>query len=260
MTDRPTSDTCTPIEELPEEAQHAARNKRVMSKLVTRLSDDSKVTRAKTAKLVHDASCIDATRLEPHIDQLVGALEYHESQTRWETLGALEEIALVKPMWLDKAVVPATHCLHDEDSSVVRLAAFRVLAFYGASSKRRAEKVWPLLDEALRCYHGDSEYPGMLNALAVMVEGKAPDDVQEEAALLVEPDCSHPKAGIARGAKRVFSIATDGRTPRRRKPGGMAAPGEKPKKGGSKKDSGSKGSKGGKKKGSSKKGSGKKKS
>ncbi|GAB4280760.1 MAG: hypothetical protein Kow0056_15460 [Coriobacteriia bacterium] len=208
--------------DVPEEALHAARNKKVMAKLVTRLSADSRLERAKAAKLVHDAACVDPLRLEPHLGQLVEALDLPEPQTRWEILGALEEIARVKPMWLDAAVEPATHSLHDEGSSVVRLAAFKMLATYGASSKARASKVWPLLDEALRCYHGDSEYPGMLNALAVMVEGKAPPEVVKEAALLVEPDASHPKAAIARGAKRVFAIATGGKTPRKRKPGGMA--------------------------------------
>lgn len=220
MADAPTTESCPP--DVAEEALHAARNKKVMSKLVTRLSDASKVERSRAAKLVHDAACIDATRLEPHVDHMVAALDNPEPQTRWEVLGALEELALVKPMLLDKAVEPTTHSLHDEDSSVVRLAAFRLLATYGASSIRRAEKTWPLLDEALRCYHGDSEYPGMLTALAVLVEGRAPAPIVAEAAALVEPDASHPKATIARGARRVFAIATDGRTPRKRKPGGMA--------------------------------------
>jgi hypothetical protein len=231
MSDTPTTQASDPAEEFAEEAQHAARNKKVMAKLVTRLSGDSKLDRARAAKLVHDTACIDAERLEPHVMQLVDSLSNPESQTRWEVLGALEEIARVKPMWLDPAVEPATHSLHDEDSSVVRLAAFRMLAYYGATSKRRGEKVWPLLDEALRCYHGDSEYPGMLNALAMLVEGRASETVKEEAGALVEPDASHPKAAIARGASRVFAIATDGRTPRKRKPGGMAKVGEDPKSG-----------------------------
>jgi hypothetical protein len=152
---------------------------------------------------------------------MVTALDHAEPQTRWEILGALEEIARSSPKLLDKAVVPATACLHDTSSSVVRIAAFRMLAQYGGTSKRRAEQVWPLLDEALRCYHGDSEYPGMLAGLVLMVDGRAPAEVKQEAADLVEPDASHPRAAISRRARQVFSVATSGKSPRKRTPGGQ---------------------------------------
>ena len=235
------TDTCMPVDEMAEEAKAAARNKKVLSKLVTRLGADRKSERAETAKIVHEVACIEPVRLEPHADQLIAALGHPEAQTRWEVLGALEELAEVKPKLLERVVDPASDSLHDEDSSVVRLAAFRLLAVFGSSSIKRAERVWPLLDEALRCYHGDSEYPGMLTALATLVEGKAPAQVKKEAAELVEPDASHPKAAIGRGARRVFSIATQGRTPKKRVPGGMAAVEDRPKKG-------AKGAKGGAKK------------
>ena len=212
----------SPEEEWAEEAQAAARNKKVLAKLVARLGDQTRSERASAAHLVHEVACLDAARLAPHVDQLIEALAMPEPQTRWEVLGALEEIARTSAKLLDKgAVEPTTHSLHDEDSSVVRLAAFRVLAVYGSTSIRRAEKIWPLLDEALRCYHGDSEYPGMLTALAIFVEGRAPAHLKKEAAELVEPDASHPKAAIARGARRVFSVATSGKIPQKRTPGGV---------------------------------------
>jgi len=207
---------------------HATRNKRVLKALVSRLAGEGKMDRARAAEMVHEVACQTPERLIDHIPHLLDALDRPEPQTRWEVLGALEEMAPKFARMLDKAIVPATVSLHDADSGVVRVSAFRMLAAYGATSIRRSEKVWPLLDEALRCYHGDSEYPGMLTGLATMLEGKAPGKVRNEAADLVEPDAWHPKAAIARSARRVFSLGIDdGRTPRRRRPGGMVEVGEK---------------------------------
>ncbi len=217
-------------EGLSPEAQAALKSKKATGQLMARLSSDKKADRAAAAKTVHEVSCASPEAVQPHVDAMVAALEHSEPQTRWELLGALEEVACSSPKLLDKAVVPATACLHDTGSSVVRVAAFRMLAQYGGSSKRRAEQVWPLLDEALRCYHGDSEYPGMLAGLVLMVDGRAPDAVKQEAADLVEPDASHPRAAISRRARQVFSVATSGRSPRKRTPGGMLKLEEPPEK------------------------------
>jgi hypothetical protein len=233
-------------EELSPEAQAALKTKKAMGELVTRLFSDSKPERAQAAKTVHEASVASPAALEPHVDAMVEALEHPEPQTRWELLGALEEVARSSPKLLDKAVVPATACLHDAGSSVVRVAAFRMLAQYGGSSKKRAEQVWPLLDEALRCYHGDSEYPGMLAGLVLLVDGRAPDEVKKEAAALVEPDASHPRAAISRRARQVFSVATSGKSPRKRTPGGQLKHEEPVQKAPAKKASAKKGSGGAK--------------
>ncbi len=239
-------------EQVSEEVQAAMRTKKARKQLVKGLAEERKVQRAQAGKLVHELACQDPELLLDHFDDLIDALDRPEPQTRWEVLGALEEIAHRYSRLLDKAVIPATGSLHDPDSGVVRTAAFRFLATYGSTSKRRAEKVWPLLDEAIRIYHGDQEYPGMLAGLAVFADGRANEDVKEEVALLIEPDASHPKAAIGRRARQVFMIATGGdREPRKRKPGGMAEQKKKKKKKSKGKKADAKG--GGKKSGSSKK-------
>ena len=217
-------------EELSPEAQAVLKSKKATNQLVSRLSSDKKSERTAAAKTVHEVSVASPESVQPHVDAMVAALDHAEPQTRWEILGALEEVARSSPKLLDKAVVPATACLHDTSSSVVRIAAFRMLAQYGGTSKRRAEQVWPLLDEALRCYHGDSEYPGMLAGLVLMVDGRAPAEVKQEAADLVEPDASHPRAAISRRARQVFSVATSGKSPRKRTPGGQLKHEEPPEK------------------------------
>jgi len=123
---------------------HATRNKRVLKALVSRLAGEGKMDRARAAEMVHEVACQTPERLIDHIPHLLDALDRPEPQTRWEVLGALEEMAPKFARMLDKAIVPATVSLHDADSGVVRVSAFRMLAAYGATSIRRSEKVWPL--------------------------------------------------------------------------------------------------------------------
>ena len=65
--------------------------------------------------------------------------------------------------------------LFDENSSRVRIEAFRLLARLGASSPELSDKVWPLLDEAIQCFHGDLGYRDMLDSLLEFAEGNASD-------------------------------------------------------------------------------------
>ena len=88
MSDTTSNETEATLEEWAEEAQAAARNKKVLAKLVTRLADPTRTERATAAHLVHEVACLDAARLAPHVDQLVDALGMPEPQTRWEVLGA----------------------------------------------------------------------------------------------------------------------------------------------------------------------------
>ena len=67
----------------------------------------------------------------------------------------------------------AETALFDEDSAPVRLAGFVFLCRFGATSEERSDQVWPLLDEAIQCYHGDPEYRDMLVALLTFVQGAA---------------------------------------------------------------------------------------
>lgn len=48
----------------------------------------------------------------------------------------------------------AETALFDEISSTLRYAAFRLLCVWGATSVERSREAWPILDEAIQCYHG----------------------------------------------------------------------------------------------------------
>ena len=56
----------------------------------------------------------------------------------------------------------------------------RFLCRLGSTTENRSQKVWPLIDEAIQCYHGDIEFQEMLVAVIAFSEGKLADEVAEE--------------------------------------------------------------------------------
>jgi len=114
-------------------------------------------------------------RLFAYVDDLMDALDRPEAQTRWEVLSTLAEMAKVDAGRLAGAYEGAESSLFDESSATVRLSAFRFLTSYGMSDPKRSDEVWPLLDEAVQCYHGDPEYHDMLVCLLDFAKGNISD-------------------------------------------------------------------------------------
>ena len=110
--------------------------------------------------------------LEEHIDALIDALYRPEAQTRWEVLDALTQLAALYGEKTYGAFEGAEMSLFDEDSATVRLAAFLFLCRYGASAPERSDEAWPILDEAIQCFHGDAEYHDMLGGLRELAQGE----------------------------------------------------------------------------------------
>ena len=111
-------------------------------------------------------------------DELISVLENTEAQTQWECLNALAEIAKLDPHLVEDAFPMAEELLFEDGSAVTRMAAFRFIARYGAHGSRESERSWPLLSEAVQCYHGDSEYRNMLQGLLEFAHGSISDDVR----------------------------------------------------------------------------------
>lgn len=188
-------------------AARAARNKRVLASLIHALSGDNRAHRVAAARAVHALAIKDPARLKGYGAELADALDRPEAQTRWEILGALEKIVAVDARVVDKAIVPATTALHDAESGVVRLAAFRLLTAYGATTARRSERVWPLVEEAIRIYHGDAEFPAMLIGVIRLVSGQASDEVKLAAAERMAFDAEHMKGLVGQRARKIVACA-----------------------------------------------------
>lgn len=118
-------------------------------------------------------------RLDDVSAALIDALFRPEAQTRWESLNALCEICAIDPKLVKEGYEGAEAALFDDNSTHVRIAAFRFLCRLSAADPKQSEVAWPIIDEAIRCYHGDRGYQEMLNALLELAQGKASKSVKD---------------------------------------------------------------------------------
>lgn len=188
-------------------AQTASKDPAVLAQVMDALRGSNRRARQHASRVVHAIAIHDPGVLRPYGDTLADALEVPESQTRWEVLGTLEKLVAVDARIVDKALPGITTALHDAESGVVRLAAFRVLCAYGATTAKRSERIWPLVDEGLRVFHGDPEFPAMLVGVVRLIGGNASDEVKLAAAERMEFDAEHSKGLVARRARQIVDCA-----------------------------------------------------
>lgn len=159
-----------------------------ISGLVEELSGSSRRRRQEVAHKIAVAAKSSPDAVAPHAEALIDALFRPEAQTRWEVLDALSSIAEKSPDLVAGAFDGAEASLFDDGSATVRLSAFVFLCRLGSSSPERSDEVWPLLDEAIQCYHGDAEYRDMLAALLGLAQGSVSDATKEALAARVRFD------------------------------------------------------------------------
>ena len=159
--------------------------------LIEKLSDASRRRRQDAAHSIAILAKEDPERLAPYIPELIDALFRPEAQTRWEIFSALSELAPNHADACEPAFDGAEASLFDEGSATVRLAAFIFLAAYASTSPERSDAAWPLLDEAIQCYHGDPEYHDMLVSLIGLAKGNISDDTRKALAARVGFDAEN---------------------------------------------------------------------
>ena len=86
----------------------------------------------------------------------------------------------------------------------MRLAALRFLCKIGATTENRSEKTWPLIDEAIQCYHGDLEFGDMLVAVVEYSQGKLSDSVKAALAERMAFDAANSKGSLQRRAQQIL--------------------------------------------------------
>lgn len=159
--------------------------------LVSALSGSRRRSRQEAAHQLAIIAHDDANQLMPFVDELIDALYRPEAQTRWEVFDALGEIALINADAVAEGYDGAEASLFDEGSATVRLAAFRFLCRLGATSPERSDAAWPILDEAIQCYHGNPEYHDMLIALLEFAQGDLSDSVRDSLVARVSFDAEN---------------------------------------------------------------------
>ena len=175
--------------------------------LVEDLSSSSRRKRQFAARVVALLAQREPEILAQYIPDLVDALYRPEAQTRWEVLDALTALVPAHAAELDEAFDGAEAALFDELSATLRLSAFNLLAAWGASEAGRSQKVWPIIDEAIQCYHGDLEYRDMLGSLYEFAQGAIAPEVAEELAGRLSFDAQHGKGAYLKArSSEIYDI------------------------------------------------------
>lgn len=185
-------------------AHEAAADKDKLEKLFENLEGSSRRTRQLSASVLAVIARENPELVVDRANAFVDALNRPEAQTRWECLDALTELVAVDSRACDKAIPGAETALFDEESGPARLAAMRFLCRLGSTTENRSEKVWPLIDEAIQCYHGDFEFQDMLVAVTGFSEGKLADAVKEALAGRMAFDASNGKGVLKRRAAQIL--------------------------------------------------------
>ena len=94
--------------------------------------------------------------------------------------------------------------MFDEESGPVRLAAMRFLCRLGATTENRSERVWPLIDEGIQCYHGDMEFQDMLVAVVDFSAGSLSSRVKGELAARMKFDAANGRGALKRRAAQIL--------------------------------------------------------
>ncbi|QWT17364.1 hypothetical protein KPC83_05870 [Collinsella sp. zg1085] len=181
-----------------EQLEAVVQQPEALQALIDDLEGSSRRKRQLAAHVVQLLSTQKPELLDPYISQLIDALERPEAQTRWEILDACSMLVEKHARAIGAAYAAAEEALFDEDSATLRLAAFRLLTTWGSTERRRSEKVWPIIDEAIQCYHGDLEYRDMLICLHSFATGKIDGHVAGELAGRLHFDAENGKGAYLR--------------------------------------------------------------
>ncbi len=144
------------------------------------------------------------------VNTLIDALSLPEAQTRWECLDALSEVATIDPEAVLDAFSGAEDSLFDDGSASVRLAAFRFLTRYGSMAPECSDEAWPLISEAVQCYHGDPEYREMLVCLREFAHGDIDEGVKQRLVARMNFDAENGRGFIRAYSMEICSLLGKG--------------------------------------------------
>jgi hypothetical protein len=200
---RYTVDVDTPIDEV---LDLAGRYVAVRRALVDALTDSSRLTREYASQALCDIAHNNPEMLDGYKDEFIDALSRPEAPTRYNSLAVLGCLSLSDMRLIDRAWDGIEECLYDEESGMVRLEAFRLLTAYGATTAPRSKKVWPLISDALRCYHGDPEFMSMINEFITMLKGNVADEVKKAACDQFQFNADNATGLFKRKAQEIVSF------------------------------------------------------
>ncbi len=191
-------------EEIKALAQQCVKKESLLKEVADKLNSSSRRDRQKAASVFDEVSKIDAEALTPYIGDMVDALDQSEVQTRWECLEALSRMVAIDSRACDRGIKGAETALFDEGNDLLHLSAMRFLCALGATTEKRSEKAWPLIDEGMQCCHGDISYQDMLVAIIAFSKGKLSPQVKAELAERVSFDAKNGRGALGIRSRQIL--------------------------------------------------------
>ena len=190
-----------------ESCQVASENEQLLENLVASLSGRSRKSRQEAARLLASIAAVSPQTVAPYAGAMVDALDNPEAQTRWEMLDALSALSSVDPELAAGGLDRAEECLFDDGSGSLRVSAFGYLTSLGCASPEMAARVWPTLDEAIQCYHGDQEFGDMLGALYRYAQADLDAGTRRALVERMSFDARNPRSGVGARAAQIIAAA-----------------------------------------------------
>lgn len=179
-------------------------NAEVLEALFSGLESTSRKDRQVAAAHIAQVTEGNPEALVPYVSVLVSSLDKPEAQTRWECLDMLTKVVDIESRLCDKALPGAENALFDEVNGLLHLSAMKFLCKLGSTTQNRSQKVWPLIDEGIQCYHGDNEFPDMLNALIEFSAGELAPEVKKELCERMAFDAANGKGQLKKRASIIL--------------------------------------------------------
>lgn len=187
----------------------AVKDKGILGDLIDWLDGPNRLKRQKAASTIAIVADKDAKVLLPYVEDISEGLNKPEAQTRWETLHTLDQLGKAGQRFNEDILAAAEDALYDEGSGIVREAAFRFFCGYGAASPENSDEVWPLIDEAIQCYHGNPEFADMLTHLVEFAEGNISMETSGALALRMKFDSETASGTLRMRAEQIVQAFKD---------------------------------------------------
>jgi len=172
--------------------------------LAANLQNESRSVRQRAAAELAEFAKENPADLLPVVDDVLDALMRPEARTRWECLDILTSLVALEAQHCASAIPDAEFALFDEESGPLRCSAFRFLCTIGATSQECSARVWPVVDQAIQCYHGDLEFEDMMAALVAFAHGSLDDSVKAAFKERMAFDAENPRGVVGRRAQAIL--------------------------------------------------------
>lgn len=155
------------------DAAHAGiENREIFEEAKEMLKGSSRMKRQQAASVFCFLCKENIDVAKEYADDIADAMNRPEDQTRWNTLNSLDLLGKAGLHFDEDVFEAAEDAMYDEDSGVLRQSAFQFFCGYASASPEHSDKVWPLIDEAIQCYHGNQEFGAMLTSLVELAQSK----------------------------------------------------------------------------------------